>query len=216
MSPLMKPNLKFGGPQQRQLLLILSLGLIGAWAYGRIALFPQLRQLSSIGQQIQTSRQELRTLQQVVANEQRVREQHEQVEKTVTSLRSLLPSERDLSSVIEYLSNLAVKAHLKIETISPQLAEEPGPGLPDKRSEDHTVYRVIPIQIDARAGYHEIGTFLNLVETGSIPIEVGSLRIVEDEQEFRRHQMTLVLHAFFAVEQQKTSRLGELPAEPAG
>ena len=200
----MKLKAGLGGRGQRQLILIILLGLIGAWTYANLVLLPQVRQLSSLGQQIRTDRQELRTLQQIVANEQRIREQHEQLARTVTSLRSLLPSERELPTVIEHLSMLAVRARLKIETISPQLdpMERAGAGSKDKPGGDQLIYRTIPIQIDARAGYHEIGTFLSLVETGSVPIEVAILKIVENPEDSRHHQMMLVLNAFFAVVQE--------------
>jgi Tfp pilus assembly protein PilO len=134
-----------------------------------------------------------------VANEAEIREQHDQVEAAVVSLRSHLPSEDQLSEVIERLSELARRTGVRLETVSPQLVPAQ---LGGEDSMPEEVYQVIPIQVEASAGYHDIGAFLSLIETESSPMELVELRITGHPSDPYRHKLALVLNVFFITRQE--------------
>ncbi len=180
-------------------------GVVILWVYISYLLVPIGRQAIEVGKQTQQARQRLKSLQSVVANENSVKVQYAQMDEVVSSLRKAMPAEEELPAVIDFISDLAAKTDVKIQTIFPQRAnntqQQQIQMLPDRvvKPEEPPVYVAIPIQIDALAGFHELGTFLSLVETGDKPTQVVSLRISANPKEPRRHQVNLVIRSYFAV-----------------
>lgn len=180
-------------------------GLIILWVYVSYLLVPLARHAADTGKQVEQARQQLKSLQSVVANENNVKVQYKQMDEVVSSLRKAMPAEEELPAVIDFLSGLAAKTDVKIQTIFPQRAsntQQLPTGLPGKetaKAAEPAVYVAIPIQIDALAGFHELGTFLSLVETGDKPTQVISLRVSANPKEPRRHQVNLLIRSYFAV-----------------
>ena len=201
-------------PKQRMILLVGVFGVLGAFVYFRLLLIPRIGQASMLGKEIRAAQDQLRSLDQVLVNEDRVREQHARMLEVVASRRAHLPSEDELPSMIQRLSDLATRAQVKIQTIFPQISftEEDLVELLAEGGAVQLPYRTIPIQIDGLGGYHEIGTFLSLVETESTPMEIESFQILANPKEFRRHNMRLVLNVFFAAGEAD----GEGTANPQG
>ena len=189
-------KLALSSREQRTLLAGGGLALIVLWVYGAYILGPLMRESSSLGQQVQQARDRLATLEAATANEDALRKQHEQLTQTVASLRSLLPSEEELPSLIETLSDLASQTQVKIQTIFPQRPLQ-GTGA-ETTTLAPVVYKEIPIQIDALSGYHQLGAFLGLVESGGKPIRIASLRIAANPREAKRHNVKLLLRSYFA------------------
>lgn len=186
----MKLNLT---PRERQ--TIIAGGILATlvlWLYFAYLIGPLVQECGRLGQQIRTAKDEVRLLEAGTANEAALREQHRQVNESVQALRKLLPASSELSETIERLSELASQAQVKIQTIAPQ-REEAGTA-PD-------IYHAILITINALAGYHQLGTFLSLVEVENRPMEVASLWISPDAKELKRHHIKLVLRAYFAAEE---------------
>ena len=191
---------------QRTIFLIGALGLGILYAYARYIVGPLGREATELGQKIRSARERLQALEAATANEATLREQYSQVEQTVKSLRTLLPAEEELAAVIGLLSDLANQAQVKIQTIFPQRSVETPEALAaaikpgSSAARPPVVYREIPIQIDALAGYHQLGEFLGLVEGGKNPMRVSSLRISANPKESKRHHIKLVLVAYFATQ----------------
>ena len=196
-------------PKHRLIVVIGVLTVAGLWVYVTMLVIPTFQRTSRLTQEVRTARDQLRALEDVLANEEEVREQYERLGETVASLRSFLPSEDELPSILERLSEVARRANVRIQSISPGLSftEKDLADLLAGGEFQQPVYRTIPIQIDALAGYHELGTFLSLVETGPIPVEIASLRISTNMKEFHRHNMRLVLNVFFSASGPEPARL---------
>ena len=191
---------------QRTILLVGVLGLIILYAYVRFIVGPLGREAVNSGQKVRSAREQLKALEAATANETTLREQHSQVEQTVKSLRTLLPVEEELPAIIGLLSDLANQAQVKIQTIFPQRSVQTPEELTaavksgGSAAQQPVVYREIPIQIDALAGYHQLGVFLGLVEGGKNPMRVSSLRISANPKESKRHHVKLLLVAYFATQ----------------
>lgn len=193
---------------KRELQAMLLIGLLGVgilYVYFLYIFSPLSREAANVGRGVRAAQEKLRALEAATANEVVLKEQYRQVDDTVHSLRTAMPIEAELPSVMEFLSSLASKTNVKIQTIFPKrqsglmqpqaLQQQPK----DSRKDEEAVYKEIPIQIDALAGYHELGTFLSLLETGERPMQVASLRISGNPKESRRHQINLVIQSYFAV-----------------
>ena len=194
-------KVRLSAREQRILLLVAALAIGILWTYAAFIIGPLTREAAHIDQQVRTAREDLRVLEVATMNETTLREQHQQLQETVASLRKLLPAEEELPQVIELLSDLAGRSQVKIQTIFPQRAPDtPGQGpVPSGQGKPMPeVSKEVFIQVDAVAGFHQLGAFLSLVETGDKPMQVSSLELVTDPREPKRLQVKLVLQAYFA------------------
>ncbi len=197
--------------ERKVIVLVGTLTLVIGYVYVALILGPLGREMASLGQRVRDARQQVRALEAVVVNEPALRAQYAQWDEKVTVLRSLLPPRDEESVVLERLSNLARQTQVKIQAIFPQRSkdEQAGSTKPAATSQESSstvepaVYEDVLIQIDASAGYHQLGTFLSLVESEGRPMRVSSLRIVANPKEFKRHNVKLLIRAYFS-----TSRKG--------
>ena len=186
--------------QQVQAFVLLGFfAALGLYAYVQYYFLPTSRKASSLEQEVRAARERLGGLEAATANQEALQAQYLQVEQAVVSLRKSLPRESELPAVLEVLSDLAAKANVKIQTIFPERALSASKASSDS---DPAVYKEIPIQIDALAGYHELGLFLNQMEVGDKPMQVLSLRITSNSKDPKRHQINLLLRAYFAIAQE--------------
>lgn len=190
----------------KSLVLIALLGTVILYVYFTYIFWPLSREAGRVGNELREARTQLKSLVSATANEAALKEQYRQVDETVGALRKALPTEQELPAVIEFLSSLAAKTNVKIQTIFPQRAtaagssgvKRDGPKAAGAASEQ-AVYNEVLIQVDALAGYHELGTFLNLVETGERPMQVATLHVSSAAKGTERHTVNLVLRSYFAV-----------------
>ena len=196
--------MKLGSRRDLQLILKLAVpSVIVLYIYGAYAIKPLAREAARLGREVRTARDRLRGLEAVTANETTLQEQQRQVNERVESLRSLLPPEEEVPAVIELISSLANDADVKIQTIFPErdLGDRGLTKLVDAGKKDPdaaVVYKEVPIQVEALAGFHQLGTFLGMVESGEKPLRVSSLRVSANPREAKRHLVRLRLLAYFA------------------
>ncbi|OGW91567.1 MAG: hypothetical protein A3D28_06115 [Omnitrophica bacterium RIFCSPHIGHO2_02_FULL_63_14] len=191
--------------EQKTLLSVAGLGIVILWVYVAAIVRPLMREGGQLGQQLREAREQLKLLEAATMNEDALREQYHQLEQNVLSLRKLLPSEEELPAVIELVSDMASQSQVKIQTIFPQRpvgnTEDGG----EKQDTDKdaalkqpAVYKDVLIQIDALAGFHQLGAFLSLVEQGDKPMQIANLRITQDARETKRLRIKLLLQSYFA------------------
>ncbi len=185
---------------QRTLLLILGLGLIIGWVYFVYIVSPLSREVAKLGRDVRAGRDKVQLLGAATANEAALQEQYRQATQLVRALRSRLPAQGKREAMIEWLSALASQSHVKIQTIFPQPTLKPPETLlnPGSVETEPAVYEEVPIQIDALAGYHQLGDFLGRIESGERAMRVVSLRISASPKEMKRHTVKLLVSAYFA------------------
>jgi len=190
----------------RALLLGGFFAILTLWVYGAYLVRPLWGEVTKLGLEVRDARSQLSGLRQATTNETNLREQHRQLQEAVTTLRSLLPVEAELPTVIDVLSGLARQTQVKIQAISPlrplgdlNVLEA------DQSTDTPSVYKEIPIQIDAQANYHQLGTFLNLLESSGKPMYVSTLRISSNPKDVRWHNINLVVLAQFVTGEEAPS-----------
>lgn len=191
-------------PRERQAVIVGGvLAALVLWLYVGYIIGPLSRELGRLGKQIRSAKEEVRLLEAGTASEAALRDQHHQVSESVQALRKLLPADSALSQLIERLSELASRSQVRIQTLYPQRELLESEAAKDQEAEDQAaktpdVYHAVLITIHAVAGYHQLGTFLSLAEAENKPMEIVSLSVLPDSRELRRHQVKLVLRAYFA------------------
>ena len=178
-------------PQDRGRLVFLSLlAVLFVWGYYEYILDPLWRRGSEVRTQVRAATQQLRDIEQALIQEPQLHQQRRQLEDRTARLRTTILTEDELPTMIEQLTDLAGQTGVKIQVISSQRA------LPVPLSS----YQEIPIQIEAFAGFHQLGAFLSRVELGTQPMQVRTLRISENPKLLRRHLVKLTLVAYAPTE----------------
>ena len=180
---------------------VVVLGVVILYVYLTALVAPWWRQFVQLGQEVASAEVKWQQTQQMVKQEPQLREERQRLSATIEGLGRSLPSEDALPKVIELLSKEADLAGVRIQTIFPQRSFEnvTASTAPKAGTEDlSTLYKEIPIQIDAISGFHQLGIFLSRVESDAQAIEVKSLRISGNPKEPRLHDVKLVLRVYFS------------------
>lgn len=209
--------MKLAAPKREQQALVGAILCAGVvlWVYYAYLLNPLSREVARLGQAIQANGTKLQFVQQSVGQIPQLREEYRRLSESLKSIQTALPSEEGMPTVIERLSDLASQTGVKIRTVFPQRTLESlgtlaGASSPSAATKPPAVkppelYKEIPIQIDALAGFHQLGAFLSRVESGAQPMQLKTLRINGDPKEPRRHTMKIVLTAYFTTSQRDTA-----------
>lgn len=189
--------------QTQMLLLGLLMATLFLYVLVVLVVGPLRRDAFQVKQALPAARERKRALEFGVINENPLREQYQQMEKQVSALRADLPSEDAVSSIIEALSAMANQADVKIQTIFPVRGEREERGSVKSKNQESapalpSVFKETLIQIDALSGYHQLGGFLGAIEASAKPMQLSSLRIVANPNELKRHNVKIVIRAYFA------------------
>ena len=191
--------------EQKLIAILGGLMIVISYVYVSFILGPLTHETIQLGQRVREAHQRVQGLETIVVNEPALRAQYGQWEEKVKSLRALLPSRDEESATLEKLSSLARKSQIKIQAIFPQRPKDQpaSPKATPKESTkpEPTVYEDVLIQVDASGGYHQLGTFISLVEADKRPLRISSLRIVGNPKEMKNHNIKLLIRAYFATGQ---------------
>ena len=158
-------------PDRKMLVLIGLLAVLVLWVYYAYILAPPVQRVWQMGGEVRALRGQLRDVEQAIVQEPQLRQQHRQLAGEVEKLRTALPSEEELPAVIERLSGLASQTGVKLQLITPSPPAS-GPAL----------YKEIPIDIEALAGFHQLGTFLDILERSDRFMRVERLRVARQDR----------------------------------
>ena len=179
---------------RRRVGLIGLLAIVAVWVYYGAVVKPLFRAVAEVSQAGRVAKGQLREIEQAFTQEPQLRRQRLQLEQQVARLRAAIPTEEELPAVIERLMELAGQTGVKLQLIVPQrpltnAAQTTGrSGVPP--------YTEIPIQLDALAGFHQLGAFLSRVEQGEHPMQLRSLRISKNPKLLRRQVVKMTLATY--------------------
>lgn len=184
--------------EQQVIVLVAGAALVGVVVCYAVVVGPLLRSLSQQRESLRAAQASLQQIKQALAREPQLRTQLDALTFDMKALHEAMPAEEILPAVIERLSEMATQAGLKIQTIFPQRTTE---GRDSKDAPTADLYKEVPIQIDALAGYHQLGMFLSSVERHAQPMRLKNLRISLSGKDGKRHNVKMVVVAYFATSQ---------------
>lgn len=181
-------NLKEMDKEQKQkLLLAVLIGAIGLVFYYTFLIQPQMRRLDGLMPEVREIRRELILMKQDINRVDRLREQLGLLNEQMERYQKSFPLESDLSGLLSYLSAEARKAHVTLLGIEPKAEEE-------KNSSG--IFQEISLTLRAEGGYHELGLFLNRLETGERLMAVDHFALETNPNNPRQHPMRLNLKSY--------------------
>ncbi len=183
--------------EKRRLLVgLVALASLVLYAYVLYLLQPLARGVIHLNQQVREVSRQVQQMEQSVAQATSVQQEYSSLETRVAQLREQLPSENELPTVIEWISELASQTGVKILSIFPQRFAQP---LEPDTQVSPRLYKAVALEIDALSGFHQLGMFLSRVESGGQSVEVKQLRVSHSERELRRHNVELILLTYVTV-----------------
>ena len=159
------------------------------WVYYAVIFMPLFRGVAQVGRETAATGKQLQEIRELLAQEPRLRQEQERLTQALDALRPAVPREDDLPATIQALSEAASQSGVRIQTLLPQRSVEALGAVPkmapakkgSKKAGDSptpALYRQIPIQIDAAAGFHQLGAFVTRMESGPQALRVTTLRVV--------------------------------------
>ena len=150
----------------------------------------QLRTLYHLNPKVSMLSQELRTTQDTISKLQQYQVEVKKLSQKVRLLNSQIRTREQLPLVIDSIMRLAKKTGVRVEQIMPNST---APESILKNNEGQ--YFSIPLVVEARAGYHNFGKFLNLLEREEAFLNIGDFTISASSTEAAQHDIKMNLNA---------------------
>ena len=109
-----------------------------------------------------------------------------QLNERIDYYEKRLPDEKEIPSVLEYLSEAAKRMDVRITEIKPVEQDK------DEISQ-FTLYYKAPILLKAECGYHQLGRFLNRLESAARFMKINDLKIVANPRSSDIHYVQLTV-----------------------
>ncbi len=199
------PPLKLTTQQQKVVATLAGLAIIILGIYGGLMVWMG-QQLTSSSAQIKASSQQLEILKTATLLEPHLQEQHRALIASMQDWREKLLNYSSTATVIEQISEYASQSGVKILSILPQtdmISSPPAsPGAADPKL-PKLPYRLIPIQVEAQGGYHQVGQFVDLLEATPVPMQIVSVRLMSGAKDVPRHRVQLLVRACIGLPQEQ-------------
>lgn len=176
-------------PNQFKMLVILAAAIIIALDF-YLLLGPQISGLTNILSKTAKLKSELKGIEADSAKMSKLREAIKGYEAKVDYYEGMLPSEQEIPSLLQNLSDMARSAKVKIVSITPLASSGEG------RADESKIYQEFPIHITAKSGYHELGMFLSSLESANRFMKVRDIDIRANKQTPKKHDIDLIVATY--------------------
>lgn len=178
----------------------IALGALGVMIWWGIIALPQWRGLAQTGPKVSVLRRQLRETREGMAQIAQWRAKEQALRAALQAHPRTLAQER-MPVILDDVAALA-KAHgITVETVRPTVVK--GVSSTKKRGGKvegtTTDYLVIPIEILGRAGYHDVGAFMDALEHAGQLYQVHTLTIEAERKNPECHRVTMTVYAYLAV-----------------
>ncbi len=149
---------------------------------------PQLGKLSQLNTEIETKRQELESLKVQIKQIPQFQEALGKRKFQMEDFKQRVKLKQEIPLVLEKLSRMATEYVIEIDQMMPN-AEAQQMILTDQSNQ----YSALPIQVEARGGFHHLGRFLNHLETDDVLFSLDRFSIVSNINDYQNHKFQLTV-----------------------
>ena len=103
----------------------------------------------------------------------------------------ILPNEKEIPAILEYLSYAAKQLHVRISEIKPLKQKQDKQK--DKSKIKPSLYYRVPILVQAECGYHALGHFINRLENADRFMKISDIKIFARPNNARIHRVQLLI-----------------------
>ena len=179
-------------PKEKQKLYILFgiFGLSFLMVYFNLLLKPQFSSFIVANRDYSAVKSRVKSANALIANESRIKMQYENLKNQSQALEKRLPSQDEISILLQDFSKVAESAGVKILRIKPLEVLDEGDAASGQFFSEY------PILIEARAGYHQCGIFVNKLENMERFIRIDAVDIKGQTADPRHHDIRLRVSAY--------------------
>lgn len=141
-------------------------------------------------------RQAIITLENDIRNLDKLKQEIIDLEKKINNLELMIAKEQDVSVLMEDISNLADKTGVKVIQIKPAIDEDSSSIVSAKDAR----FQEVEIKIIATAGFHQLGNFINKIETADKFFKLSSLEIETDNKDYFLQSIRLSLVSILSLD----------------
>ena len=113
-----------------------------------------------------------------------------------------IKSREEVPLILETISRLASKSGIKIDQIMPNTQAEETILI-----DDDIRYNSLPIFIQAKGGYHQLGRFINAIETESLTLDVAGFSITSGQEDALTQPIQLTIKTIIFEKSKETPQL---------
>ena len=173
--------------KQKIMVLFGIFGFAALMLYFNLLLKPQFSKFVAMNRSFQNVKAQVRGAEALIANEPRIKNQYNSLIGQSEALEKRLPRQGEISGLLQDFSSIAESSNVKILSVRP--LEIKGNALQNEASGGY--YPEFPILIEARAGYHQCGIFVNKLEGMERFIRIDDVDIKGMPDNPRQHHIKL-------------------------
>ncbi len=179
--------------KQKLYILFGIFGLSFLMIYFNFLLKPQFSSFLVANRDYSAIKSRVRSANALIANESRIRIQYENLKNESQAIEKRLPSQDEISIILQDFSKIAESAGVKILRIKPLEVLDEASQSAHGAGQFFSEY---PILIEARAGYHQCGLFVNKLENMERFIRIDAIDIKGRQTDLRHHDIRLRVNTY--------------------
>lgn len=180
-----KDTLKFGKDKKQTLFIGIVIFLAIVIAYGYIFFKPHAGELMALFSKLSDLKLQLSSAKTDIATKPMLEKTKASLLSKIDYYEKKLPEQKEIPKILESLSEIAIDAGVKIIAIKPAESSMGG-----------GIYQEMPIQIKAKCGYHQLGIFINSLETGDRFMKVSDINVVANAEDMLNHNVELEIKTY--------------------
>ncbi len=151
----------------------------------------QLKPLMDLNSQIAVLEKDLIQAKTDIQREEEYHQKVKRLRKKMAQVGNRILSIEEIPIIMENLSVLAQKNDVRINQIMPMRN-----ALEEILENEEGRYYSLPIMINARAGYHDTGRFINDLENDELFMSITGLDIASNAENMRLHSIRMTVKSF--------------------
>ena len=152
-----------------------------------IIMGPQLNNLTKMTPQFKLMEEDIQKAETDIQNKENYQKQVKDLSAKITEEDVKIRSKEEVPLTLEYISRLADENNIRIDQIKPNTAGQ------NKLLENKgRRYFAVPIVLEAKGGYHDVGKFLNQIESGDVFFNIKDFSMTSlGESKYHKIKLTL-------------------------
>lgn len=193
--------------KKERLILSVVIALVSLIVYYQFLLKPKAGSLSANFSNLKQMNEKVNQAKIDIASMPKYKDRLKTLQDKVDSYEKRTTSEEELSALLSELSKFAQKNDVKILVIQPIIEEEKTLGKKQRdektQQKSEEIYREIPISIEAKATYHNLGFFLDEIEKAERFMEIRDIKIEDNLKTPQLHDVKLIIVTYALPEGKK-------------
>ncbi|MDD5450057.1 MAG: type 4a pilus biogenesis protein PilO [Candidatus Omnitrophica bacterium] len=175
-----------GGPKNR-LLIVAIIAIIVLIADIFFIFIPIIGKNFYLKSRIVTVRDNTTALKKQISMLGETKKRLEALKAEQIKYKEVFPTEEEVPVLLGDFSSIAGKLGIDIIAVKPVKLTE---------KQDEGLFHEVPIEISAKGGYHQMGQFINKLETLNKFMEIKDVEVVADKTTPRRHYFRILVSTY--------------------